>query len=82
MIAGATYRRIDDAGLHVTVDDEDRVIAADTIVLCAGQERARELHAALASLGLGARRIGGAEVAAELDAARAIAQSTALAMSL
>jgi 2,4-dienoyl-CoA reductase (NADPH2) len=82
MIAGATYRVIDDAGLHVTVDGEDRVIEADTVVVCAGQEPASELHAALAALGVGARLIGGAEEAAELDAARAIAQGTEVAMAL
>ncbi len=82
MIAGATYRKIDDAGLHVTVEGEDRLIEADTIVVCAGQEPARELYVALAALGVKPRVIGGAEEAAELDAARAIAQGTELAMAL
>ncbi len=82
MIAGATYRAIDDAGLHVTVDGEDSVIEADTVVVCAGQEPASELHAALAALGIDARLIGGGEEAAELDAARAIAQGTDVAMAL
>jgi 2,4-dienoyl-CoA reductase (NADPH2) len=64
------------------VDGENRLIEADTIVVCAGQEPARELHVALAALGIGAHLIGGAEEAAELDAARAIAQGTDLAMTL
>ena len=82
MIAGARYRAIDDTGLHVTVEDEDRVIEADTIVVCAGQEPARDLQRPLAALGIHARLIGGADEAAELDAARAIAQGTEIAMSI
>jgi 2,4-dienoyl-CoA reductase (NADPH2) len=82
MIAGVSYRAIDETGLHVTIDDEDRVIEADTIVVCAGQEPARDLLGPLASRGVNARLIGGADEAAELDAARAIAEGTKLAMAI
>lgn len=82
MIAGASYDRIDDEGLHLTVDGEQRVLAVDTVVLCAGQEPRRELHEELIAAGRPAHLIGGADVAAELDAKRAIRQGTELAASL
>ncbi len=78
-IAGVTYRRIDDAGLHITVEGEERVVPADTIVICAGQEPARALHEELVARGVKAHVIGGADKAAELDAMRAIDQGTRLA---
>ena len=73
-VSGATYDRIDDEGLHVTVDGVPRVIAADTIVVCAGQDSVRELYDGLDRSGV--HLIGGADVAAELDAKRAIKQGT------
>lgn len=88
MIAGASYDRIDDAGLHVTVDGEPRLIEVDTIVLCSGQEPRRALAHELAALGVTANDgptvhlIGGADVAGELDAKRAIDQGTRLAAIL
>ncbi|WP_052865429.1 NADPH-dependent 2,4-dienoyl-CoA reductase [Streptomyces niger] len=82
MTAGAAYDRIDDEGLHLTVDGEKRVLAADTIVLCAGQEPRRELYDALVAAGHTAHVIGGADVAAELDAKRAILQGTRLAADI
>jgi len=82
MIPGVRYRKIDDAGLHITVDGQDRVIAADSIVLCAGQDPQRELHAALTAAGLPVHLIGGADKAAELDAKRAIKQGFELAVAL
>ena len=82
MIGGAAYRKIDDAGLHVTVDGEDRVIEADTIVVCVGQEPDRRLYDALRSRGVAATLIGGAEESAGLDALRAIDQGVRLAMAL
>ncbi|WP_042374583.1 NADPH-dependent 2,4-dienoyl-CoA reductase [Streptacidiphilus neutrinimicus] len=81
-VAGATYRRIDDAGLHITVDGEERLLEVDTVVLCTGQEPRRELHAELADRGFKAHLIGGADIAAELDAKRAIDQGTRLAATL
>lgn len=82
MIAGVGYDRIDDDGLHVTVDGEQRLLPVDTIVLCAGQEPRRELYEELLAGGRPAHLIGGADVAAELDAKRAIRQGTELAASL
>jgi 2,4-dienoyl-CoA reductase (NADPH2) len=82
MIGGVTYEHIDDAGLHVTVDGEPRTLAVDTIVICAGQEPRRDLQAPLEAAGIPFSMIGGADVAAELDAKRAIDQGTRLAASL
>jgi 2,4-dienoyl-CoA reductase (NADPH2) len=90
LVAGAEYVRIDDDGLHLTVPkrggakDERaaRVIPADTIVLCTGQESVRELVPGLEASGKPVHVIGGADVAAELDAKRAIKQATELAASL
>ena len=82
MITGAAYRLIDDAGLHITVENEERLIAADTIVVCAGQEPDRGLHQALVGKSVRAHLIGGAEEAAELDAMRAIDQGTRLGLAL
>ncbi|RVU22332.1 NADPH-dependent 2,4-dienoyl-CoA reductase [Streptomyces antnestii] len=82
MVAGATYDRIDDAGLHVTVDGTSTVIPVDTVVLCTGQESRRGLYDDLLAAGRAAHLIGGADVAAELDAKRAIRQGTELAAAL
>jgi 2,4-dienoyl-CoA reductase (NADPH2) len=79
MIPGVEYRKIDDHGLHVTIDGEDRTLAVDTIVVCAGQEPQRELQAELEAAGITVDLIGGADVAAELDAKRAIDQGARLA---
>ncbi|MET9511843.1 NADPH-dependent 2,4-dienoyl-CoA reductase [Streptomyces flavidovirens] len=82
MVAGATYDRIDDEGLHLTVDGAQRLIPVDTVVLCTGQEPRRELYDTLLAAGLPVHLIGGADVAAELDAKRAIRQGTELAATL
>ncbi|MFK0190987.1 FAD-dependent oxidoreductase [Kitasatospora sp. NPDC090308] len=82
MVPGVEYRRIDDAGLHVTVGGEEQVLPVDTVVLCAGQEPRRELLDALRGRGVEPHLIGGADVAAELDAKRAIDQGTRLAAAL
>jgi 2,4-dienoyl-CoA reductase (NADPH2) len=82
MVAGVDYRKIDDAGLHVTVDGKDSIIPADTIVICAGQEPQRELQAELLAAGCKVHLIGGADLASELDAKRAIKQGTELAAAL
>ncbi|MFD8796516.1 oxidoreductase [Streptomyces vinaceus] len=81
-VAGATYDRIDDEGLHITVGGEERLVPADTVVLCTGQEPRRDLYEALLAAGARPHLIGGADVAAELDAKRAIRQGTELAASL
>jgi len=82
MIAGATYRKIDDAGLHITVGTQELVLPVDNVVLCAGQEPFRALQAGLEAKGCKVHLIGGADVAAELDAKRAIKQGTELAAAL
>ncbi|MFI0826337.1 FAD-dependent oxidoreductase [Streptomyces roseolus] len=82
MVAGVTYDRIDDEGLHLTVDGEPRVLPVDTVVLCSGQEPRRGLYEELVAAGRTAHLIGGADVAAELDAKRAIDQGTRLAATL
>ena len=85
MVGGVNYEKIDTAGLHVSdgeARENPRVIAADTIVLCAGQVPQRSLADALIGLGRSVHVIGGADVAAELDAKRAIDQGTRLAATL
>ncbi len=82
MVAGVTYRKVDDAGLHITVGDKDMTIPADTVVLCAGQDPQRALQAELLAAGCTVHLIGGADKAAELDAKRAIKQGTELALGL
>ena len=82
MVPGVTYRRIDHEGLHVTVDGTDEKLAVDTVVLCTGQEPRRDLQAVLEEAGMTTYLIGGADVAAELDAKRAIKQGTEVAATL
>ncbi len=85
MIGGVNYDRIDAQGLHIShgADRSDpKVIAADTIVLCAGQLPERSLADQLIAAGRSVHVIGGADVAAELDAKRAIDQGTRLAATL
>jgi 2,4-dienoyl-CoA reductase (NADPH2) len=85
MIGGVNYEKIDADGLHVSngeARENPRLIAADTIVLCAGQIPERSLADALIALGRNVHIIGGADVAAELDAKRAIDQGTRLAAQL
>jgi 2,4-dienoyl-CoA reductase (NADPH2) len=86
MISGVSYDRVDDAGLHITVEHkgrkEQRLLAVDHVVICAGQEPLRELEQELQRSEQRVHRIGGADVAAELDAKRAIHQATVLALSI
>ena len=85
MIGGVNYERIDGDGLHVSFGEDRRdpkLIPADTVVLCAGQEPDRRLSDALAGRGMAAHVIGGADLAVELDAKRAIDQGCRLAASL
>lgn len=85
MIAGVNYEKIDDEGLHISFGEareNPQVIKADTIVLCAGQLSDRSLADALEAKGRSCHVIGGADVAAELDAKRAINQGTRLAAAL
>ena len=82
MQGGVSYRRIVPEGLEVTADEEERLIPADTVVLCAGQVPRRALADALDAAGIAHHVIGGADVAAELDAKRAIDQGARLAAQL
>ena len=78
-IGGVAYERIDDRGLHLRIGNDIRVLDVDDIVVCAGQESNRELLQPLQSGGQEVHVIGGADVATELDAKRAIDQAVRLA---
>jgi 2,4-dienoyl-CoA reductase (NADPH2) len=82
MISGVSYTRITDAGLHYETDGQPAVLEVDSVVLCTGQESERGLYEELTARGIAARLIGGADVAAELDAVRAIDQATRLAYAI
>ena len=79
MLGKVSYQRFDDQGLHITVDGAPQILPVDHVVVCAGQEPNRRLADELIAAGLKVHVIGGADVAAELDAKRAIAQGTRLA---
>ncbi|GAA5138073.1 FAD-dependent oxidoreductase [Thalassotalea piscium] len=80
MVPGVTYKSIDDQGLHIEVDGKSEVLAVDNIIVCAGQEPNRQLQQALIDAGKAVHLIGGANIAAELDAKRAIREAAELAM--
>lgn len=85
MVGGVNYERIDADGLHVSYGearDNPQLIEVDTVVLCAGQESRRDLADALGLAGVTCHVIGGADVAAELDAKRAINQGTRVAAAI
>ncbi len=77
-IANATYHKVDDEGFHISVGKERQVLEVDNVVICAGQEPLRELHDDLKAAGQNVHLIGGADVAAQLDAKRAIKQASEL----
>ncbi|QIZ78666.1 NADPH-dependent 2,4-dienoyl-CoA reductase [Ferrimonas lipolytica] len=79
MIKGVSYDKVDDAGLHITVDGEQQLLPVDNVIICAGQEPLRTL---VDGLNKPHHLIGGADVASELDAKRAIAQGTKVAAAL
>ncbi|RRQ26541.1 NADPH-dependent 2,4-dienoyl-CoA reductase [Rhodococcus sp. Eu-32] len=84
-ISGVNYERIDDDGLHISFGEKHekpRVLDVDTIVVCAGQESVRDIADDLDAAGVTTHVIGGADLAAELDAKRAIEQGTRLAARL
>ena len=81
-ISGVTYDKVDAQGLHITVGGKPMLLEVDNVVICAGQLSHRELQAPLEAAGLKVTIIGGADVAAELDAKRAIDQGTRLAAAL
>ncbi len=82
MLAGVTYRKVDDAGLHISVGDKELLLPVENVIICAGQEPQRELQAELLAAGCNVHLIGGADQAAELDAKRAIKQGLELAVAL
>ncbi|WP_430389629.1 FAD-dependent oxidoreductase [Dyella sp. 20L07] len=82
MLGGVTYERFDDQGLHITVDGQSQILPVDNVIICAGQEPNRSLADTLIAAGIKTHVIGGADVAAELDAKRAIDQGTRLAAML
>ena len=82
MIPAVSYQKIDDEGLHILVGGEPQVLAVDNVVICAGQEPRRELAEPLREAGKPVHLIGGCDVAMELDARRAIAQGTQLALTI
>ncbi|MDQ2989096.1 MAG: NADPH-dependent 2,4-dienoyl-CoA reductase, partial [Pseudomonadota bacterium] len=83
MLAGVQYDKIDDAGLHITIGGEQRLIEVDNVVICAGQDSLTELMPAEGESGVPRfHKIGGAALAAELDAKRAIKEGAELAARL
>lgn len=82
MHSGVEYQRVDDDGLHVVMDGQAHVLPVDNVILCTGQEPLRELADQLIMLGGRPHVIGGADVAAELDAKRAIRQGAEVASRL
>jgi 2,4-dienoyl-CoA reductase (NADPH2) len=83
MLGGVEYRRIDDDGLHITVNGEARLLAVDTVIVCAGQDSLTELMPPAPQAGGPCfHLIGGAALAAELDAKRAIREGAELAARL
>ncbi len=82
MMNGVSYQKVDDEGLHISVNDKPMLLAVDNVIVCAGQEPFRELESSLLDAGLKVHVIGGADVAAELDAKRAIRQGAELAAEI
>ncbi len=83
MIPSVEYLRVDDAGLHISVGGgEPQVLPVDNVILCAGQTPLRELQAELEAAGVTVHLVGGADVAAELDAKRAIDQGSRVAAAV
>ena len=81
-VSGVSYQRIDDRGLHYSVDSHQRLLEVDNVIICAGQESDRTLYDELLELGVEAELIGGAHTAAELDAVAAIDMATRAAYAL
>ncbi|GKV94345.1 NADPH-dependent 2,4-dienoyl-CoA reductase [Pectobacterium aroidearum] len=82
LLGGVEYHHIDDEGLHIIYDQKMRCLPVDNIIICAGQEPNRKLYDPLLAAGCHVHLIGGADVAQELDARRAIDQATRLALTL
>lgn len=82
MIAGASYEKVSDQGLHIMVDGQEKVLEVDHIIICAGQEPLRAMYDDLQAAGISTHLIGGALEAGELDAKRAILNGTELALAI
>ena len=82
MLGGVSYEHIDDAGLHIRVNSKPRLLAVDNVVICAGQECNLDLYRALEMFPVPVHLIGGARLATELDAKRAIDEAMRLATAL
>ncbi|MEH6759544.1 MAG: NADPH-dependent 2,4-dienoyl-CoA reductase [Maribacter arcticus] len=81
-INSVQYTKIDDEGLHYVQNEEEKVLAVDTVIICAGQLPLKELLAPLEAAGIKVHVVGGADVASELDAKRAINQASRLAAEI
>jgi 2,4-dienoyl-CoA reductase (NADPH2) len=82
MINSVTYHRIDDDGLHISLKGESRILAVDTVIICAGQEPLRNLKDELQIRGMPIHLIGGADLTVGLDAKKAIDQGARLAAEI
>ncbi|WP_340614047.1 NADPH-dependent 2,4-dienoyl-CoA reductase [Xenorhabdus thailandensis] len=82
MLNSVQYLKIDDQGLHIRRGDEQQCLEVDNVIICAGQEPLKALHQPLQAMGKSVHIIGGADIAAELDARRAIAQGVQLALKV
>lgn len=82
MQSGVSYERIDDAGLHLVMNGQPVCLEVDNVIICAGQEPQRALYQPLQAAGKTVHLIGGADIAVELDARRAIDQGTRLALNM
>ncbi|MDO8332070.1 MAG: NADPH-dependent 2,4-dienoyl-CoA reductase [Fluviicoccus sp.] len=82
MLSAVTYRKVDDAGLHISIGDKEMVLPVDNVIVCAGQDPLRALEAGLKAAGQSVHLIGGAFEARELDAKHAIKQGAELAASI
>ncbi|PHM31262.1 NADPH-dependent 2,4-dienoyl-CoA reductase [Xenorhabdus innexi] len=82
MLNSVQYLKIDDQGLHISREGEQQCLEVDNVIICAGQEPLKDLYQPLQAMGKSVHLIGGADVAAELDARRAIDQGTRLAVNI
>ena len=82
MLADVSYEKIDDQGLHIKVGEEQQILDVDHVIICAGQVSLKELEAGLSAAGQNVHLIGGANIAAQLDAKMAIKEASELAAKL
>ncbi|MBE8596981.1 NADPH-dependent 2,4-dienoyl-CoA reductase [Xenorhabdus sp. BG5] len=82
MLNSVQYLKIDDQGLHIRRGDDQQCLEVDNVIICAGQEPLKTLYQPLQAMGKNVHIIGGADIAAELDARRAIAQGARLALNM